>query len=266
MNYFDDLRIVRLLHHNSNANPGLNPSMYHTIGLMQGTKGAIMCTPERDVFVKTPFLYWIPPDKICAWHTPPGGRRDNYWISMEGPRASRLVSSLLELEPDGVMPVGSPATYVQTFMRFKDLLRQNTPATSYRLALLLEELAATIYDLHLAESGSTRIFKAVSDLAQQMRHSPARRYDYRSIAAGHGFSYEHFREKFKEYIGVPPHQYLISLRLERATMLLLEGECSIKEITARCGFDSSSNFARFFRLHTNYTPSQYAHVNKKESV
>ncbi len=65
----------------------------------------------------------------------------------------------------------------------------------------------------------------------------------------------HFSRSFKEAFGVPPHRYLLTRRIERATALLRESDLSITEIAYQTGWRSLGTFGRIFRDVTGETPS-----------
>jgi AraC family transcriptional regulator len=67
----------------------------------------------------------------------------------------------------------------------------------------------------------------------------------------------HFVRMFSARMGMPPHRYLGSLRLERAKTLLAVGGQGIAEISVICCFSSQSNFSRAFRRATGVSPLNY---------
>lgn len=69
-----------------------------------------------------------------------------------------------------------------------------------------------------------------------------------------GVSQAHFARSFKQAFGVPPHRYLLTRRIERATTLLRDTELSITEIAFRTGWESLGTFGRTFRDITGQSP------------
>jgi AraC family transcriptional regulator len=72
-----------------------------------------------------------------------------------------------------------------------------------------------------------------------------------------GLSTWHFCRMFKQSTGMPPHQYLAQVRIERARELLLHTPLPIGDIAFGTGFDSPSRFSQFFRQHMRCTPQEY---------
>jgi transcriptional regulator GlxA family with amidase domain len=64
----------------------------------------------------------------------------------------------------------------------------------------------------------------------------------------------HFARAFKQAFGVPPHRYLLTRRIERATALLRETDRPITEIAFETGWQSLGTFGRTFRDVTGESP------------
>ncbi|MWV43997.1 response regulator [Paenibacillus sp. HJL G12] len=69
---------------------------------------------------------------------------------------------------------------------------------------------------------------------------------------------------FKKYHGIPPLQYLISLRINEAKRLIKEKpEMDIKDISEIIGYTDQHYFSRVFRSWTGMNPSEYRDSVKK---
>jgi transcriptional regulator GlxA family with amidase domain len=80
------------------------------------------------------------------------------------------------------------------------------------------------------------------------------RWPVRRLARVSGVSEAHFARSFKQAFGVPPHRYLLTRRIERATALLRDTELSITEIAFQTGWESLGTFGRTFRDITGESP------------
>ena len=78
-----------------------------------------------------------------------------------------------------------------------------------------------------------------------------------AIAEHFNMSERSLSRKLNAIIGSSPKSYLMSLRLNRAEMLLVSSKLSIKEIVANTGFSDSAHFSRVFKSHHGLTPSNY---------
>ena len=57
----------------------------------------------------------------------------------------------------------------------------------------------------------------------------------------------HFARLFRRTIGVPPHQFVLQLRLQRALGLMKTRTLSLARIAVECGFHDQPHFTRTFR-------------------
>lgn len=80
----------------------------------------------------------------------------------------------------------------------------------------------------------------LSDIAQATNRSPS-----------------HIVRMFRTELGMPPHRYLINLRVEKARRLLEKTSMSIAEIAYECGFAHQEHLTRLFGRHCGTTPAAY---------
>ena len=90
-----------------------------------------------------------------------------------------------------------------------------------------------------------------------MDAAPHEEWPIPRLARASGASQAHFARAFKNAFGVPPHRYLLTRRIERATSLLRETELSITDIAFQTGWNSMGTFGRVFRDITGQSPSQF---------
>jgi len=78
-----------------------------------------------------------------------------------------------------------------------------------------------------------------------------------SLASVACLSRFHFARAFKQAVGQSPLRYVIARRLERAKVVLIEGETPLVEIALSLQFSSQANFSRAFKQATGLAPGQY---------
>lgn len=74
------------------------------------------------------------------------------------------------------------------------------------------------------------------------------------MAAVCGLSSYHFVRAFSRTFGMPPHQYILDLRLDFAERLLAESSLAIADIAHLSGFSSQSHFTTMMKKHRHVTP------------
>jgi transcriptional regulator GlxA family with amidase domain len=78
----------------------------------------------------------------------------------------------------------------------------------------------------------------------------------RRLARVSGVSEAHFARSFKDAFGVPPHRYLLTRRIQRATALLRDTDLPITDIAFQTGWGSLGTFGRTFRDVTGESPGE----------
>jgi AraC family transcriptional regulator len=78
------------------------------------------------------------------------------------------------------------------------------------------------------------------------------------LAAIARVSPNYFAWQFNRATGLPPHQYVIARRVERAKQLLqTDSEFSLAEVAAHAGFSDQSQFSHHFKRLVGVTPGQF---------
>jgi AraC family transcriptional regulator len=99
----------------------------------------------------------------------------------------------------------------------------------------------------------TRLRKVLSFMAENL----TREVPIAEMAALCGMSESHFSREFHAAAGLPPHQYMLRLRLERAAQALLDSGTPVADIAQAHGFSSASHFSRVFALRYGQPPASY---------
>jgi len=133
-------------------------------------------------------------------------------------------------------------------------------------ALAAETCAAALLDAATQESGPPRPLFRQSQLAwyaervHAAQQSIQQRYEdnhsLSSLARSVGMSAFHFTRVFAELAGIPPHRYLLRIRLNQAASRLLDGT-SVTEACFQSGFSNLSHFVRTFQRHFGVSPAQF---------
>lgn len=78
------------------------------------------------------------------------------------------------------------------------------------------------------------------------------------LAAVAHLSEFHFARLFKQTTGLPPHQFVIHQRVERAKRLIAAKQLSLAQIAIEVGFSDQSQFSRHFKRLVGVTPRRFA--------
>lgn len=85
----------------------------------------------------------------------------------------------------------------------------------------------------------------------------SRDFSVEELARRCGLSRSYFARAFKARMGLPPHRWLMRLRVERAQDRLEWTSESIAEIALNCGFADQSHLTRVFHTITGTSPAAW---------
>lgn len=77
------------------------------------------------------------------------------------------------------------------------------------------------------------------------------------IARAANMSKYHFAKSFRQVVGMPPHQYVVRMRVERARKLLSAGPVSLEEVAHQVGYTDVGQFSEQFLKIVGTTPGRY---------
>ncbi len=76
-----------------------------------------------------------------------------------------------------------------------------------------------------------------------------------ALAKESGYSRRHFLRMFQESAGLPPHRYVMEVRLQRAQEMMRDRSRPLIDIALACGFASHSHMSRVFRAQRGLSPA-----------
>jgi AraC family transcriptional regulator len=147
-------------------------------------------------------------------------------------KLKRLVES--STSEDQLYAESLGALLVHELMRLNRGERRVEQTTRSGLSAWQQRIAVSYIEEHLAEPIS------LPNLAGLVRLSPY-----------------YFCRAFKKSLGLPPHRYHTSRRIEHAKTLLAEPSSSVTDISLTVGFSETSSFTAAFRKGTGLTPTAY---------
>jgi AraC family transcriptional regulator len=80
-----------------------------------------------------------------------------------------------------------------------------------------------------------------------------------------GMSESHFSRAFHAAAGLPPHQYAMKLRLERARAALTQTQDRMVDIALEFGFSNPSHFSRAFAQRYGMPPARYRQLHGRKT-
>ena len=212
----------------------------------------------RQFEVSGPHVFLTYPGSYFEYGPADAPRHHNY-ICTYGPRIQRYIDGGLWTADPGspLVPIPHAEKFLQTMREIMSLTRL-PGLTPPRAVLLFEDLLLRIRE---AATADRRHVPYQADrlhaLIREIDTEPERERDFAREAERLHVTPTHFRRIFKEITGLPPQQYLLHSRLNRAAELLKTTRLSVKEIAAQTGWDNVFYFSRLFRQKYSISPVRY---------
>lgn len=122
---------------------------------------------------------------------------------------------------------------------FTMLYGHETNQPNSELRLLKAFNALFMADINSIKQGQPILHRRISEYADQLAVSP-----------------NHLNDTVKSLSGYSASQLIKNQLIKQATMCLVRSEKNIAEISYLLGFEDSSYFSRFYKLHTGASPSE----------
>lgn len=106
-------------------------------------------------------------------------------------------------------------------------------------------------------SQSPELLRRLLRAKDRMDAAPHEEWPIRRLAEASAVSETYFAHQFRLAFGLPPHRYLLTRRIERATALLRDTDLPVTDIALRTGWNSIGTFGRIFRDITGESPGEF---------
>jgi AraC-like DNA-binding protein len=98
-----------------------------------------------------------------------------------------------------------------------------------------------------------------------MRNELKSKMSVEEMAAINHLSASHFSSLFRKATGMPPLEYFIHLKLQKACLMLYTSDIRIKAIAGTLGYDDPYYFSRLFKKYMNVAPEKYRKMRRKNA-
>jgi AraC-like DNA-binding protein len=95
---------------------------------------------------------------------------------------------------------------------------------------------------------------------------PARDWTVEALAGEVALSRSAFYDRFVQFVGQPPMQYLTQWRMQLAAGLLRETRAPVASVALEVGYDSEAAFARAFKRLTGTPPAAWRRERQRHAV
>lgn len=173
---------------------------------------------------------------------------------------------ILELNPNRQLKNNNPKVYDNrpTLMDFEKKNEELSLSEYLETHAILEILLSRfIQDTH-SQSPKTNVKKEFGMVLNHIHENLHEALTVKQLANFCHLNTDYFSRVFHENFGMRPNKYIQSKRIERAQLLLLSTNNSLKQIAEKVGLENMSYFTRIFKNHTGKTPGNFREQQLKK--
>ncbi|MFX3635815.1 MAG: helix-turn-helix domain-containing protein [Candidatus Pristimantibacillus sp.] len=228
---------------------------HFAIVFIAGGSGSYQAGDGEKQQIKEGSLFFFRPGVVYHYGPDEDGWWDEYYFTISGSRIAEWQENW-PLQDDVVEQPGIDASQQSRINQIFALMESGHPANTDRAAMLLESL---LYEwIHQQQPSpatvkSVRIAQLLEDLSATL-YEP---FDANAFAERHHWSLSTLRRTISEYTGFALHEYLHRLKVAEAKKLLLNTEQSVKEIAAALGYGDVFYFSRLFKKLSGEAPQLF---------
>lgn len=219
---------------------------------------------ENETIVPAGNIVLYRPKELQKYEYYGEDKTEVYWIHFTGSDVKNILRKYGLKDKERIFHVGSSMEYERIFKMIINELQRCQDNYEEMLTLLLTHLLI-VFDRELSrkrvitnEYMDREMDNAVSYFSENYNKD----ISIEQYAESRGMSVSWFIRNFKKFIGTAPMQFIVSMRINNAQILLEQTNYTINEIAKIVGYDDQLYFSRLFRKQKGFSPSQYRKIGK----
>lgn len=186
-------------------------------------------------------------------------RTEVYWVHFTGKDVKNLLRGYGIKDNVHVVYSGTLLEYSKIFKQMIYELQQCRENYPEMLTLLLRQIFILLQrSINKDHTVKNEYLENEIELATHyFNENYNKEINIEEYASSRGMSISYFIRSFKQYMKITPMQYILSLRINNAQILLETTNYSINEIAQLTGHDNALYFSRIFRKQKGISPSGY---------
>ena len=220
--------------------------------------------PDNETIVPAGNIVLYRPKEMQKYEYYGEDKTDVYWIHFTGSEVKNILRKYGFRDDQRIYPVGSSLEYERIFKRIILEFQRCQENYEEMLELLLRHLLI-IFERDLKRKHVIKndyLDKEMDIAATYFNENYNRNINIEEYASSRGMSVSWFIRNFKKYTGQTPMQFIVSIRINNAQLLLETTEYSINQIASIVGYDNQLYFSRLFHKQKGYSPTQYRNREK----
>ena len=229
----------------------------------------------RRVDLESDYLYLIPSFSPCSYFFQRNLEHIYIHFSMEMPSGlniynlytvlvknkaepddQALFQKCLRLNPGYELPHHDPKIY-QSKPWIINKVKYSSLAHYLETTSIIAQLCSRFIKAELTNNISKISNINFQNVLKHIHKNLAHDISVKELAGMYFTSKDHFSRVFRSITGMPPSEYIIRKRLEKAKLLLLTTNYPLTEIIQHTGFKTTAYFCRIFKKYTLFTPDAF---------
>lgn len=187
-----------------------------------------------------------------------------YWVHFTGSDVKNILRNYGFPNDQRIFHVGTSLEYERIFKRIILELQRCQEDYEEMLTLLLRHLLI-IFHRELTRKHVLKneyLDHEMDTAASYFNENYNRDINIEEYATSRGMSVSWFIRNFKKFTGTTPMQFITSIRITNAQMLLETTNYAVNEIAHIVGYDNPLYFSRLFHKQKGCSPSEYRKLLK----
>lgn len=232
---------------------------YQIIYIASGKAYFHFDTPENETIVPAGNVVLFRPKELQKYEYYGKDKTEVFWIHFTGSDVKNILRKYGFADKQRVFSVGTSLEYERIFKRIISELQKCQSDYEEMLMLLLRHLLI-VFNREL-----TREYVLKNEYMDREMELTVSYFstnynldiNIEEYASSKGMSVSWFIHNFKKYTGETPMQFLTSIRITNAQILLETTTYSVNEISRIVGYNNPLYFSRIFHKRKGYSPQQY---------
>lgn len=214
---------------------------------------------ENDTVVTAGNMVLFRPKEFLKYEYYAADQTEVYWVHFTGGDVTNILRKYGIRDDMRVFYTGTSLEYERIFKRMILELQRCQSDYDEMLTILLKHLLILIH----RKLSKPRILKneylenEMEIAAQYFNDQYNSEIHVEEYAASRGMSISWFIRNFKAYTGTTPMQYIVSVRIANAQVLLETTTYTVSEIGRIVGYENPLYFSRMFHKQKGFSPTEY---------
>lgn len=217
----------------------------------------IIHEPDKDIVAKPGDIVVYRPKEVQHYSLFKNDGHNYFYIHFTGSGCKELLEKV-GIGKERIYTIGESETVKQIFERLEREYLFKKPFFEERCLGFAYELFSVLgRRLFEPENSGNNMDKRIVKVCNKMLRDYTEWHTINYYAALCDLSVSRFSHLFKSQVGSTPLDYVMQIRMERASKMLTETDLSVIKISQLLGFNDHNYFIRTFKRHIGKTPMKF---------